>query len=53
MIDSLESELEEKYKNVAYIFAYMLTVYQGIKYDDSIILDLVNYDNRKQSEKSK
>ena len=38
MIDSLESELEEKYKNVAYIFAYMLTVYQGIKFDDSILI---------------
>ncbi len=36
MVDSIESELEEKYHHIAYIFAYMLTIYEQIVFDDSI-----------------
>ena len=36
MIDSIESELEEKYRHIAYIFAYMLTVYENVKMDAEI-----------------
>lgn len=37
-IDSIESELEEKYKDLAYIFAYMISAYTGAKFDDSITI---------------
>lgn len=36
MVDSIESELEEKYKHLAYVFAYMLSIYEQIPFDDSI-----------------
>lgn len=35
-VDKLESELEQKYKQLAYIFAYMLSAYEGIPFDAEI-----------------
>jgi len=35
-VDVFESEIENKYKDIAYIFAYMLSVYMGIPFDDEI-----------------
>ena len=36
MVDSIESEFEEKYRNLAYVFAYMLNVYEGVEFNDEI-----------------
>lgn len=36
MVDSIESELEEKYRQLAYIFAYMLSLYENVEFDDEI-----------------
>jgi len=36
MVDSIESELEEKYKHLAYIFAYMISAYENVPFDDRI-----------------
>ena len=36
VVDSIESELEQKYKHCAYVFAYMLSAYTGISFDDKI-----------------
>lgn len=36
MVDSLESELEEKYKELAYVFAYMISAYKGVKFNDDL-----------------
>lgn len=36
MVDSIESELEEKYKHLAYVFAYMLNVFQNVPFNDEI-----------------
>lgn len=36
VVDSIESELEQKYKHCAYVFAYMLSAYTGIPFDDEI-----------------
>lgn len=38
MIDSIESELEYKYKLIAYIFAYQLSVFAGVTFDDEITI---------------
>lgn len=38
MIDSIESELEEKYKHLAYIFAYIISALEGEKFDDEITI---------------
>ena len=35
-VDTIESELELKYHHCAYVFAYMLSAYEGIKFDDAI-----------------
>ena len=35
-VDTYESELEAKYRKVAYIFAYLLTAYSNIPFDDEI-----------------
>lgn len=35
-VDKLESELEQKYKHLAYVFAYMLSAYEQIPFDDEI-----------------
>lgn len=38
-IDSMENELTDKYKHVAYIFAYMLSAYENIPFDDEINIE--------------
>jgi len=35
-VDKLESELEQKYRQLAYIFAYMLSAYESIPFDAEI-----------------
>lgn len=40
-VDKYESELEHKYRHIAYVFAYMLSVYEGVKFDPKI---LITYD---------
>lgn len=39
LVDTIESELEEKYKHTAYVFAYLLNLYAGVKFDDEIIIN--------------
>lgn len=35
-VDTYESEIEKKYKAIAYVFAYMASAYLGVKFDDEI-----------------
>lgn len=49
MIDSLESELEEKYRNVAYAFAYLLALFDDEKFNDEILITY-NEASRKDAE---
>ena len=37
-VDSYESELEEKYRRVAWIFAYLLSAYEKVPFDPEIIV---------------
>lgn len=50
MIDSIESELEYKYKHLAYIFAYQLSVFAGVPFDDEIKITY-NDTGRKDADK--
>lgn len=36
VVDTIESELEEKYRACAYVFAYMASAYMGVKFDPEI-----------------
>jgi A118 family predicted phage portal protein len=36
VVDAIESELEEKYKDSAYVFAYMASAYLGVKFDPEV-----------------
>lgn len=38
-IDKYESELEQKYKECAYVFAYMLSAFEDIPFDDEIHIE--------------
>lgn len=38
-IDSMENELADKYKQAAYIFAYMLSAYENIPFEDEITVE--------------
>lgn len=51
-IDSIESELEEKYHNAAYVFAYMLSAYAGVPFDDEIEISF-NDSSRKDEQQQK
>ncbi len=47
MVDVIESELEEKYKDCAYVFAYMASAYLGVKFDPEVTVkfnDLIRKD---------
>lgn len=38
LVDTIESELEEKYKKLAYIFAYMLAAYKVAPFNDELVI---------------
>lgn len=38
LVDTIESELEQKYKDLAYIFAYMLSAYENVKFNDNLVI---------------
>jgi A118 family predicted phage portal protein len=47
VVDTIEAELEEKYKDCAYVFAYMAGAYMGVKFDPEITVkfnDLIRKD---------
>lgn len=47
VVDTIEAELEEKYKDCAYVFAYMAGAYIGVKFDPEITVkfnDLIRKD---------
>lgn len=48
-VDVYESEIENKYKELAYIFAYMLAVYNDIPFDDEITITYDESDRKDAS----
>lgn len=39
IVDTFESELEQKYRHCAYVFAYMAGAYLGVPFDDEIAIE--------------